>query len=163
MTVITKPVHASGTLTSTGTDVTANDTATVGSVTYTFKASVSTTANEVKIAGTAAGSLQNLFDAINATAAQSGVTHGSLTVENPDAIATAVTSTTVVVKAKVPGTVGNFVPSTEAAATLSWGAATLASGTGSVTDSISLILSGSQLNAEVEQLLRWLDESSAAN
>lgn len=163
MTVITKPVHATGTLTSTGVQVTAADTATVGSVTYTFVATAGVTANEVEIGADAAGSLQNLFDAINATAAQSGVTHGSATVENPDAIATAVTATTVVVKAKVPGTVGNFIPSTEAATTLSWGAATLASGTGSVTDSLSLILSGSQLNAEVEQLLRWLDESSAAN
>ena len=56
---ITALVYGFGTLTSTGVQVTANDTVTIAGVAYTFKASVTTTANEVKIGADAAGSLAN--------------------------------------------------------------------------------------------------------
>lgn len=57
---------------------TAGDTVTIGSVTYTFRASASS-ANEVTIGGSAATTLQNLCNAINAE----GSGFGSGTVVNP--------------------------------------------------------------------------------
>lgn len=141
-------VAAKGTLTSDATIPTAADTVTVGSVTYTYRASVSTTANEVKLGSTAATALQNLHDAINLVG--DGTGYGSLTAINPDVKATAVTATTITLTSKVPGTVGNFIPTTEASTHLSFGAATLGSGTGSIATAIQSALSGSQLNAEIE-------------
>jgi hypothetical protein len=149
----TAPVPAVGTLTSDATAPTAADTVTVGGVTYTFRASVGTTANEVLIGASAATAMQNLFDAINATAAKSGVTYGSLTVKNPQVKATAVTATTVVVRAKAAGTIGNLIPSTEASTHLAWGASTLASGTGSIGDALQAILTEFQLPADLYQVI----------
>jgi hypothetical protein len=160
MPTISSLVYASGTLTSTGVQVTANDTVTIGGVTYTFKASVTTTANEVKIGADAAGSLANLKAAINAS---DPTVHGSLTVVNPHVVATTLTSTTLKVVSKVPGAIGNFIATTEVAATLSWGAATLASGSGSVATAISELLAGGQINADVEQTLRSMDGDSVVN
>lgn len=162
MATITQPAYASGTIISDGTVPTAADTVTVGGVTYTFRASVTTTANEVKIESTAALTMANLFAAINGTAA-AGV--GSLTVANPDVIATAVDTTTVTVKSRVPGTVGNLIPLTEAGTHTSIGSAAtkLAGGTGSMATVISQLLATAQLNAEVAQLLKGLDGTPDSN
>lgn len=164
MSAITAVVAASGTIVSDATNPTADDTVTVGGVTYTWKASVTTTANQVKIGADAAASVQNLFDAINATASASGVTHGSLTVANPDVIATAVSATVVTVKARTPGTVGNFIPLTESGTHTAIGSAAtkLAGGTGSIQAAIVELLAQAQLNAEVESILRSIDGFPAA-
>lgn len=154
---ITAVTPATGTLTSDGTNVAATETVVVGGVTYTFRAAVGVTANEVLVGADAAASLQNLFDAINATAAKSGTTFGSATVANPIVIATKVTETTVVVKSRTPGAEGNFVPSTETSAHLAWGGTTLSGGAGSLATAIAEILAGAQLNADVEQTLRNID------
>lgn len=124
----TQSVAAEGfqTLTSTGVQVTAADTVTIGSVTYTFRAAVTTTANEVLIGASAAATLQNLKDAINLTGTTAQ--YGSLTVVNPTVGAGAITPTTLVVYAKTGGTAGNALATTKSAATLSFGAATLAGG-----------------------------------
>lgn len=120
--------EAVGTLTSDATNVTAADTVVVGAVTYTFRAAVTTTANEVKIGADAATSLANLKAAINADAAGSGVTYGSLTVVNPTVGAGALTATTLQLFARSGGTAGNSLASTEASTHLAFGAATLAGG-----------------------------------
>lgn len=148
MPVLSSLARAVGTLTSDGTIPTANDTVTVGGVTYTFKASVTTTANEVDLGANAAEALANLKAAINADPAGSGTLYGSATVENPLVEATTLTSTTLVVQSKVTGAIGNLIPSTETSTHLSWGAATLASGSGNLPAAIENILSYCQLNSE---------------
>lgn len=157
---ITQPAYAIGTLTSDATNITADDTVTIGLVVYTFKASVTTTANEVKVGADAAASLANLKAAINASDA---TVHGSLTVANPHVVATTLTATTLKVVAKVPGVIGNVIGTTEASTHLSWGGTVLAGGTGSIYTAISQILSTEQVNSAVEQILRSLDADAASN
>lgn len=148
-------VNAVVTLTFAGNAVAA-ETVVVGGVTYTWRASVTTTANEVLVGGTAAASAQNLFDATNLTPAGSGVTYGSLTVVNPQVRASAVTATTVVFQAKIPGTVGNLIPSTETMTVGSFGTATLIGGTGDASADVVAILNTMQPNSAVAQALREL-------
>lgn len=118
---------ATGTLTSSGVDVTANDTVTIGAVTYTFKAGPTTVANEVKIGGTAAITLANLKKAINLTGV-AGTDYGSLTVIHPTVRADTITATTLLLVAKTAGTGGNSLAFSKSAATLSVTAATLTGG-----------------------------------
>ena len=150
-------VRAFGTITSTGVQVTANDTVTIGGQVYTFKASVGATANEVKIGADAAGSLANLKAAINAS---DSTVHGSATVANAYVQATTLTSTTLKVVCRIPGAIGNFVTTTEAAATLSWGGSVLASGSGSLATVFSEILSAAQLDADQYQAILGFDDAS---
>jgi len=119
-------VQATQTLTSNATNVSANDTVTIGGLVYTFVA-VPTLAFHVDIGADAAGSLDNLKVAINAGAG-AGTAYGTGTYAHPTVTATTNTDTTQVVQAIDGGTEGNAIGTTEAAATLSWGAVTLASG-----------------------------------
>lgn len=119
--------RAIATLTSTGVNVTAADTVTIGAVTYTFRASVTTTANEIFIGADAATTLANLKKAINLTGV-AGTDYGSLTVIHPTVTAAAITATTLRLYAKTAGTGGNSLASTKSAVTLSFGGATFAGG-----------------------------------
>lgn len=119
-------VVATGQLTFSGTG-TANDTVTIGSTTYTLKASVTTTANEVKIGGTSAETAANLIAAINGGAG-AGSVYGSDTVAHPDVTARADTSLIVGLAANVPGAAGNSIATTESGSNTSFGAATLTGG-----------------------------------
>lgn len=123
-------VKASGTLTSTGTAPSNNDTVTIDSQTYTFKTSLtaSTTANEVLIGANAAASLTNLKAAING-AAGGGTQYGSLTTAHATVDAGTLTATTLALTAKLAGTAGNSIATTEASSQLSFGEATLSGGT----------------------------------
>lgn len=118
--------YAVGTLTSTGVNVSDGDTVTIGSTVYRFKNTMAQ-AYDVKIGADAATSLANLKKAINATGT-AGVEYYTGTLVHPSVNAGTLTSTTLAVAANVKGTAGNSIASTEAAVTLSWGAATLASG-----------------------------------
>lgn len=153
-------VNATQTLTFSGNAV-ANETVVVGGVTYTWKASVTTTANEVLVGGTAAASAQNLYDAINLTGTP-GTQYGSLTVKNPQVRARAVTATTVVMQSRTPGVVGNLIASTETMTNGAFGAATLTGGTGSIDDEILDLLNNHQLTAHAAQFLRELAADPAA-
>lgn len=162
-------VYASVLLTSDGTIPTANDTVTVGSKVYTFKATVTTVDGEVSlVSGTAAGALAALKAAINLSGVVAA-NYGSATVVNPDVCATTLTSTTLLLVSKVPGTVGNFIPSSEAGTHTSMGNATLGGGTGgvagvgSIATFISEALAGMQLNAAVAQLLKEYDGDPTAD
>lgn len=148
-------VNASGTLTFAGNAVAA-ETVIIGSVTYTWRASVTTTANEVLVGASAAASAQNLYDAINLTAGLGGVTYGSLTTKHPSARASAVTATTVVVQSKVGGVIGNLINTTETMTVGSFGGALLTGGTGDQAEDIRLLLSssGAQIASDVQQALR---------
>lgn len=118
---------ATQTLTSTGVAPTDGDTVTVGGQKYTFKTALTGAAFEVLIGASAAAALDNLKSAINATAG-AGTTYGTGTPANEQVTATTNTDTTQVVEAREAGLGGNRVAVSEAAVTLSWGAAVLAGG-----------------------------------
>lgn len=151
------PVRATGTLTSDATIPTAADTVTIGTQTYTFRAAVGTTTLEVLLGATYTTAFDNLNSAINLTAG-SGTTYGSNTPIN-DYVTGVRTGATVVLSAKVPGTVGNFIPTTEAGTHTSFGAATLTGGTGSVNATIDDLLLTSQVNSDVIKVLIPLKSS----
>lgn len=119
--------HAFTTLTSDATNVTADDTVTVGAVTYTFKAAPTTGANEVKIGANAAATLANLKKAINLTGV-SGTDYGSATVVHPTVTASTLTATTLLLVAKTGGTGGNSLVSTEASTHLAFTSTVFAGG-----------------------------------
>lgn len=117
---------ATGALTFSGVG-TADDTITVGSVTYTLKAAPTTVANQVKIGATAAETAANLIAAVN-KAAGGGTAYGSNTVAHPDVQAESLGGAIVGITAKVPGLAGNALATTETGTNTSFGAATLTGG-----------------------------------
>ena len=120
--------YATGTLTSNNTNVTAGDTVTIGSKVYTFVDALSVPAieGEVLKSSTADLSLANLVLAINHGSTMG--TNYSCVAANPDVAAASVGSHASVMTAKVAGTASNSVATTDTAATLSWGTATLING-----------------------------------
>jgi hypothetical protein len=118
---------AINTITSSGVQVTANDTVTVNGRVYTFKASVTTTADEIFIGATAAATLQNLKDALNLTGTP-GTQYGSLTTIHATVSAGDITATTLLLFAKTGGTGGNSLTLAKSAVTLSVTGATFAGG-----------------------------------
>jgi hypothetical protein len=140
-------VHAQGTLTSTGT-FTDTQTVVVGGKTYTTQSTLTNVDGNVFIGANAAATLQNLYDAINLTGT-AGTQYAAAMTENSMVEATGVTATTLVVKAKVPGTIGNAIASTETQTNASWGAATLASGSGDIGKFVEDLISMNQVNAEL--------------
>lgn len=121
---------ASSTLTSTGVNVTDNDTATIGSTVYRFKNTLAA-AYDVKIGASAAATLANLKAAINASGTP-GTEYFAGTVIHPTVSAGAITATTLVITAKTAGPGGNSIATTDTATTLSFTGSTLAGG-GTVT------------------------------
>lgn len=138
------------------------ETVVVGGQTYTFETGALDAAGKVKVGADAAASLVNLKAAINLEAG-AGTLYDSGTVLNPHVRARATTATTLVVESKVPGAIGNLIATTETlvAGGSQWGAATLASGSGSIATAISEIRARGQLNSDVLQALDTLDGSSA--
>jgi hypothetical protein len=120
---------ASSTLTSNGTNVSDGDTVTIGNVTYTFKTTLGTTANQVLIGASAAASLTNLSQAISGSGGTPGTTYTANTtpIPHPDISIGTVTSTTIPITAKSKN-YGNSVATTKSATTLSWTGSTLAGG-----------------------------------
>lgn len=139
-------VHALGTLTSSGVAVD-TQTITVGGKVYTTQTTLTNVNGNVFIGADAAATLQNLYDAINLTGTP-GTQYATAMTKNDRVQATAVTATTVVVKAHVPGTAGNLIASTETQTNWAWGAATLASGAGDIGLFISELLRLNEFNSE---------------
>ena len=119
-------VASAGTLTLSGNAV-ADETVTIGSTVYTWKATVSTTAYQVKIGATASDSLDNLIAAINAGAG-SGTVYGSATPAHPSGTAAAGAGDTLVFTASAVGLASNAIATTETMTAGSWGSATLTGG-----------------------------------
>jgi phage tail sheath gpL-like len=117
--------QATGTLTLTGLPVAA-ETFVVGATTYTMRAAVGATANEVKIGASAGATGDNIAAAINAGAG-SGTLYGSNTVANATVVASSNGAGVVTLTARTAGTAGNSIVLTESLtnATVS-GAGTLA-------------------------------------
>jgi len=127
--------QATGTLTSNNTAPTDGDTVTIDGKVYTAKTTLTPLEGEVLINNTADGFLLNLSRAINHlgtpnTDYKCALPHPTVTA------ATSLTGHTFAITARVPGTAGNAIATTEEAATLSWGATTLTSGT-DATDTIA--------------------------
>lgn len=118
--------QATGTLTLSGNAV-ADQTVTIGNKTYTWKASVTTTANQVKIGATASDSLDNLIAAITGGAG-SGSLYGSATTVHTQVTAAAGAGDTMTVTALEGGDIGNSYATTETMSAGSFGAATLTGG-----------------------------------
>lgn len=110
-------------------NVVADQTVTIGEVTYTFKAAPIATANEVKVGANASASVDNLIAAIN-RAAGAGDLYGSGTVQHPSVVAAAGAGDTMVITAKAVGDGGNAIATTETlvGAGNQFGAATLTGG-----------------------------------
>lgn len=104
----------------------ADDTVTVGSQTYTFKAALSA-ADQVLIGATTADTVDNLIAAINGAAGE-GTTYGTDTAENTSAVARENTSTVIGLVAREEGTAGNSVALAKSATNITVSGATLAGG-----------------------------------
>lgn len=136
-------VAATGTLTLTGNAV-ADETVTIAGKTYTWKASPTTVANQVKVGATASDSIDNLIAAIMGGTG-SGSLYGSATIAHTLVSAAAGSGDTMVITALVEdasGTAGNAYATTETMTNGSFGVATLNGGvdadpyTASTTDDI---------------------------
>ena len=127
ITAVEGSVAASKVLTSNNTNVSDNDTVTIGAIVYRFKNTMAQ-ANDVKIGADADTSLANLRAAINGTGTP-GTEYFAGTSASPVATCGAVTAHAVTVTAKVKGAGGNAIAIAESAVTLSWaGAAVFLSG-----------------------------------
>lgn len=140
---------ATGTMTSDATNVSAGDTVTVGATTYTFRATVATTANEVLVGVSAADSLLNLSYAINNDPAQSGIKFGSATVANLTEFAAAPTATVLTVIARKGGTGGNSDALSTTAAHLTASGANLAGGAALSTTAAGELVTASAFPADL--------------
>lgn len=149
---------AVGTLTSTGV-FTDTQTVVVGGKTYTTQTTLTNVDGNVFIGADAATTLQNLYDAINLTGT-AGTQYAAAMTANTRVKATAVTATTLVVKALTPGEVGNLIASTETQTNAGWGGAVLASGAGNFTAWVAALEAGSQMNSEVLAALHALDATA---
>lgn len=118
---------ASGTITLSVAVPSADETVTIDGRVYTFKAAVTTVADEVLIGADLTATAANLASAINATAADSGVKFGSLTTANVDVRATS-SAGVVTVIARDAGDEGNAITLAETGANIAVSGATLTGG-----------------------------------
>lgn len=130
---VTAGAQATGTLTSNNVIMSDGDTVTIGSITYTFKTTLTPTEGQVLINGAADAGLLNLIRAINGTGSN-GVDYYTKRLDgHPDvSAATSVTAHAFLVAARDAGVAGNSIATTEtdgSTARLSWGATTLTGGT----------------------------------
>jgi len=144
--VTTEPVadataFASALVTSNATAPANNDTITLGSVTYTFKTTLTGSPDEVLIGASAAAALDNLKSAVNTTAGE-GTTYGTGTSIHPNIAATTNTDTTQLFVAKAVGTAGNAYASTTTSANLSFPGATFTGGLAAAT--FAVVAGGSE-------------------
>lgn len=146
------------TLTATG-NLSDTDTVTIGSKTYTFQATLTDSDGNVHVGSDAEGSLKNLLAAINLSdegesATSAGTDYAASMTKHPSVVGYSSDATTVVVKA--PGAAANSIATTESSTSVSWGAATMASGDGNISDFIDSVLALNQVNSEVQFELKRL-------
>jgi hypothetical protein len=128
---VTTPAHvavvAEGTL--TASTILTTETITIGSTVYRFMATTAQ-AYDVDLGSSDADALDNLKEAINASGTGDGSDYHAGTLIHPDVTATTNGATTQVVEAKVAGTDGNDIVTTDTGggSSLTWGAVTLVGG-----------------------------------
>lgn len=119
------------TLTSSGVAV-AGETMTIGGVTYTFRAAITSAspANEIKIGAAATNTLDNIKDAVNGTAivGAPGSEYSQATKRNPLVTAGAKAATTLVFTT-TDTNVGGSTPTTETMTNFAFTGATMSAGT----------------------------------
>lgn len=118
---------ASGTATFSTAAVSANDTVTINGRVYTFKAAVTTTADEVLVGADELECAANLAAAVNATEADAGTLFGSDTTINEDVRAT-VSAGVVTLIALNPGDEGNAITLAKSGANIAVSGGTLTGG-----------------------------------
>lgn len=135
----------------------------IGGKTYTFNTTVGTTDGSVHVGAGEEEDLQNLCAAVNLdpTAGSTGVAdadYASGMTENPDVVCTGLTATTITFTAKTPGTVGNFIPTTDTHGEGTWagGAVVMENGVGDLESWLLSELELNQLSSEVISDLRSL-------
>ncbi len=128
--VVPSAVAASGVLTLTGLPLD-TETVTIGTKVYTFQTVLTNVDGNVLIGATASDSLDNLIAAIT-LGAGSGTLYAAATTLHPTVTAAAGAGDTMDATAKVDGTAGNTIATTETLTNGSWGAATLTGGAGDV-------------------------------
>jgi hypothetical protein len=148
---------ASGTLT-VSDDFDDTETCTIGAKVYTFQASLTNVDGNVKIGANVTATMLNFKNAINLTGV-AGTDYATLMTEHPAVVAISSNATTLVVRAKVNGTIGNHIATSETGGEHAWGAAFLAGGTG---DGVALLRTAITphrgINSGVRQvLLNYLD------
>lgn len=141
---------ASGVLTSTGTNVSNNDTVVINGKTYTFQTVLTDSDGNVLIGAAATDSIDNLIAAINLNAG-AGTLYAASTTINPDVLAFKQGTLQLVAIAKTRGTGGNAITTTETAAELSWTAGTLAGGVTTSNGTANIIFVGSRAFAHLGQ------------
>ena len=150
-------VRATQTLTSSAAPADTN-TVTIGGKVYTFQTTLTNVDGNVLIGVSEATSLQNLRDAVNLTGTPGTQYAAAMTKNKQVHCPTAIGAHTLVFEALMPGTVGNLIVSTETHANASFGAGTLASGTGSAHADLLTWLAdlqaSEQLNANVLRRLQ---------
>lgn len=137
-------VAATSTLTGDGTEAADTSTVTINGIVYTFQTTLtagSAGAVHVHRAGSAAGTLTNLFRAINNSGGTPGTDYSTTgTGANTYVTATNPTGTTVVITAILAGTIGNTYTTTTAGTShVSWTGAVMASGAGRGGNTFGLI------------------------
>jgi hypothetical protein len=127
--IVMTPLPATDVLTF-GSNPAASDTVSIGLTgalhVYTFKASLTGSADEVLIAGSALQTMKNLTNAINAAVGTGG--YGVGTLKNTDVTATNDGATKLTISAIVPGVAGSNINATKSSSALTWAAATLLGG-----------------------------------
>lgn len=121
--------RASGTLTSTGVQITEDDAVTIDDKTYTFKSeiTVESAENEVLIGEFASDTLANLKAAVNLGDGQ-GILYSEVTTAHSTVEAMALTVMNLQLVAKVNGPLGNDIATTTTADELSFSGDTLLGG-----------------------------------
>lgn len=122
---------------------------TIGAKVYTFQTVLTNVDGHVLIGGTPSDSLDNLIAAIN-LGAGSGTTYAALTTANAAGVtASAGAGDTMNLVAKVPGTAGNAIVTTDNSGNLAWTGLVLAGGAASVTCVITEVVSGTQMGVRI--------------
>jgi len=102
-------------------------TVSIGGITYTFKTALTPTEGEVLIGANDTATLLNLKNALNHAGTPG--TDYSVAAANPSVVGTSSNATTLVITAKVKGTVGNAITFTKSGASLSVDGAGFVGGT----------------------------------
>ncbi len=156
-------VYAFGTLTNAGADFANADTVTIGGKVYTLQSALTNVDGNIKIGASAAATLTNIFNAINAVGGVPGTDYALAMTANPEVVAQNPTATTVKVTSKTPGTVGNFIATVKTSAGgAAWGGAVLASGTGSLYADIKASIAATpNMAANIwQQIIDWSDPTN---
>ncbi len=117
---------ARGTLTFTGQPADA-EVVVLDGITYTFNTALGG-ANSVLIGASVAASILNLVNAVTATAAEAGVTHGTGTVAHTTVSTAEAVGDRLLAIAVIKGTAGNIIATTTTVTLATWSSATLLGG-----------------------------------